>query len=192
MNFGVTIPALAQQVLHTDATGYGFLMTASGLGSLVAALGIAFSGRSRPVLAPLGAILLGISLALAAVLQVYIPALIAMLFVGFGAIGMAATANTTIQLVVPDELRGRVMSVYATVFVGSTPFGGLAMGWIASVFGVPASLAVGGIGALVTGLLAFAWMRRIRGDELFSPTTLPAPSAVLPAVGAVPAAARPR
>ena len=48
---------------------------------------------------------------------------------------MAATANTTIQLAVPDELRGRVMSVYTTVFVGSTPFGGLLMGWIAPASG---------------------------------------------------------
>ena len=55
-----------------------------------------------------------------------------MLFVGFGAIAMAATANTTIQLAVPDELRGRVISVYTTVFVGSSPVGALLMGWIAS------------------------------------------------------------
>ncbi len=190
MNFGVTIPALAQQVLHTDATGFGFLMTASGLGSLVAALAIAFSGRSRPVLAPLGAILLGVALAVAAVLQVYALALVAMVFVGLGAIGMAATANTTIQLAVPDELRGRVISVYTTVFAGSVPIGGLFMGWIASVFGVPASLAVGGTGALLTGLVALVWMRRIRGDAWFSATTTT--PARQPSGGALPAGARPR
>jgi MFS family permease len=189
MNFGVTIPALAQEVLHTDATGFGFLMTASGIGSLVAALGIAFSGQSRPVLAPLGAILLGVALTLAAVLQVFALAMIALLFVGFGAIGMAATANTTIQLAVPDELRGRVMSVYTTVFVGSAPAGALLMGWIASAFGVPASLVVGGIGAAITGAIMFAWMRRIRGARLFSPTS----GAVRPAPGGgIVVPARPR
>jgi MFS family permease len=189
MNFGVTIPALAQEVLHTDATGFGFLMTASGIGSLVAALAIAFSGQSRPALAPLGAILLGVALTVAAVLQVFALAMIALLFVGFGAIGMAATANTTIQLAVPDELRGRVMSVYTTVFVGSAPAGALLMGWIASAFGVPASLVVGGIGAAITGAVMLVWMRRIRGARLFAPTS----GAVRPAPGSgIVVPARPR
>ncbi|HYO41837.1 MAG TPA: MFS transporter [Candidatus Limnocylindrales bacterium] len=173
MNFGVTIPALAREVLRTDATGYGFLMTATGVGSLVAALGIAFSGRSRPVIIPIGALILGGALMAAAVTQVFWLALFAMLFVGFGAIGMAATANTTVQLAVPDELRGRVISVYTTVFVGSTPIGGLLMGWIASRFGVETSLAVGGVGCLVTGVVMFAWLRRIRGAELFAASVPP-------------------
>jgi hypothetical protein len=82
---------------------------------------------------------------------------------------MAATANTTIQLAVPDELRGRVISVYTTVFVGSTPLGGLLMGWIASSVSVEASLVVGGVGCLVVGSLSLAWLRRIRGAALFAP-----------------------
>src|SRR3954467_15233406 len=158
MNFGVVIPALAREVLHTDATGYGFLMTATGIGSLVAALGIAFSGRSRPLLIPLGALVLGIGLALAAVFQAFALTILAMVLVGLGAIAMAATANTTIQLSVPDELRGRVISVYTTVFVGSTPIGGLLMGWIASAYGVPASLAVAGVGSVVAGGMSLWWL----------------------------------
>jgi predicted MFS family arabinose efflux permease len=118
---------------------------------------------------PLGALILGAALVAAAFIDVYAFALVAMLFVGFGAIGMAATANTTIQLAVPDELRGRVISVYTTVFVGSTPIGGLLMGWMASAFSVEASLIVGGIGCLVVGSLSFAWLRRIRGAALFAP-----------------------
>jgi MFS family permease len=174
MNFGVTIPALADEVLHTDATGFGFLMTATGIGSLVAALGIAFSGRSRPVFVPLGAMILGLALTAAAFIVWYPLALVAMLFVGFGAIGMAATANTTVQLAVPDELRGRVISVYTTVFVGSTPVGGLVMGAIASAYGVPASMVVGGVGSIAIGFAAFVWLRRIRGAELYAPTVVPA------------------
>jgi MFS family permease len=162
MNFGVIIPALARDVLHTDAAGFGFLMAASGLGSLTAALGIAFSGRSRTAIIAGGAVVLGLAEVAAAVVGVFPLAMIAMAFVGFGAISMAATANATIQLAVPDELRGRVISVYTTVFVGSTPFGGLLMGWIASRFGVEASLAVGGIACAVIGGLAFVWLRRIR------------------------------
>ena len=182
MNFGVTIPALADQVLHTDATGYGFLMAASGIGSLVAALGIAFSGRSRPAFVPLGAIILGVALAAASAVHVYPLALLAMLFVGFGAIGMAATANTTVQLAVPDALRGRVVSVYTTVFVGSTPVGALLMGWLAATFGVDVSLLVAGLFCLATGVLVLVWLRRIRGADLFKAAVpvrregLPAPT----------------
>ena len=162
MNFNVVIPALARDVLHTDASGYGFLMAASGIGSLVAALGIAFSGRSRPAIIAGGAMLLGLAELAAAVIHLFPLAMVAMAFVGLGAIAMAATANTTIQLVVPDALRGRVLSVYTTVFAGSTPFGGLLMGWIASQFGVEASLAVAGISCLLVGLAAYVWLRRIR------------------------------
>ena len=96
-----------------------------------------------------------------------------MLFVGMGAISMAATANTTIQLAVPDELRGRVISVYTTVFVGSTPLGGLVTGWLASTLGVPASLAISGAGCLVSGGIVLLWLRRIqarRGVALAAPS----------------------
>lgn len=162
MNFPVIIPALAREVLRTDATGFGFLMTATGIGSLAAALGIAFSGRAAPALIPAGAIVLGAALLAAASIHAFVPALVAMGFVGFGAIGMAATANTTVQLAVPDVLRGRVISVYTTVFVGSTPLGGLLAGWLASRLGVEAAVAIGGIGSLAVGLAGLAWLRRIR------------------------------
>jgi MFS family permease len=162
MNFGVIIPALARDVLHTDATGYGFLMTASGIGSLAAALTIAFSGRSLPIVVPAGATVLGLGLISAALVHAFPVALLIMGFVGLGAIGMAATANTTIQLAVPDHLRGRVISVYTTVFIGSTPAGGLLMGAIASSFGVDVSLVVAGVTCVVTGFAGFVWLRRIR------------------------------
>jgi MFS family permease len=166
MNFGVIIPALARDVLHVGPSGYGFLMAASGIGSLVAALSIAFSGRATPAVIAGGALLLGVAEIAAAMIHVFPLALVAMALVGFGAIGMAATANTVIQLAVPNELRGRVMSVYTTVFVGSTPIGGLLMGWIASRYGVEVSLAVGGIACVVLGLIAVLWLRRIPAARL--------------------------
>jgi MFS family permease len=178
MNFGVMIPALADQVLHTDATGFGFLMTATGVGSLVAALGIAFSGRSRPAVVPLGALVLGLALIVTSLVGAYGPTLVALGFVGLGAIGMAATANTTVQLAAPDELRGRVVSVYTTVFVGSTPIGGLLIGWLASSFGVDVSLVVAGTACVLAGTVSLAWLRRIRGADLLRPAK------VAPAAGA--------
>jgi predicted MFS family arabinose efflux permease len=187
MNFPVIIPPFTEQVLHSDATGYGFLMAASGLGSLVAALYIAFSPRSRTMLIAGGAILVGVAEIALATAHLFSVSLLLMFLVGLGAIAMAATANTTIQLAVPDRLRGRTMAVYTTVFAGSTPIGGLLMGWIASRYGVAESLAAGGIACAAIGLAAFAWLRRARADALVEAKARQAAGA-----GTAPAAARPR
>ena len=162
MNFQVTIPPFARATLGGDAADFGFLMTATGLGSVAAALWLASRRRPSPWLIPAGAALLGAALILIAVLPRIAVALPALTLAGFGAIGMAATGNTTIQTVVPDELRGRVMSVYTTVFAGSTPIGAIFAGAIASAASPVASLAAGGVGTLAVGLLGLAWLRRHR------------------------------
>jgi predicted MFS family arabinose efflux permease len=160
MNFTVLIPAFAQQDLGSDASGYGFLMAASGVGSLLAAMRLVFGGRPRPIRLATGAILLGVSSVLLAVDRNFAIALGLMMLIGFGSILMAATGNTTIQLAVPDQLRGRVMSVYTTAFSISVPVGGLAMGAVASAAGVTFAIALGGVLSLLIGLAALAWGRR--------------------------------
>jgi MFS family permease len=165
MNFQVVIPPLAQDVLGSDAAGYGFLMTASGIGALAAAVALVVAGKPRPSRIALGAIALGLaSIALAS--TTWFPlSLLLMAPIGAGGIAMAATANATIQLAVPDGLRGRVMSVYTTVFSASMPIGGLLMGAIASTLGILEAIAIGGVLSLLTGVVAFVWYRRIRSRE---------------------------
>jgi len=177
MNFSVVIPPLAEDVLHSGATGYGFLMAASGLGSLLAALALAFRGAARPAFIGIGAMILGVAEIALGWSTVFALSMVLMFAVGFGAILMAATVNTTIQLAVPDALRGRVMSVYTTIFAGSTPIGGPVMGGIASLFGIAISLAVGGVLSLAVGGGALAWMRRGGHDRMprQSVTRAPAP-----------------
>jgi MFS family permease len=179
MNFQVVIPPLTEEILHSDATGYGFLMAASGLGSLVAALFIAFSPRSRVGLIAGGAILLGAAELALGFSGSFGLSLALMFFVGLGAISMAATANTTIQLAVPDQLRGRTMAVYTTVFAGSTPIGGLLMGFIASKAGVAEAMVIGGVLCAVIGGVAFAWIRRNRAASAIATRgdTRPVPGA---------------
>ncbi|MES2210840.1 MAG: MFS transporter [Chloroflexota bacterium] len=160
MNFSVLIPPLAKDVLRVGATGYGFLMAATGLGSLVAAISIAFGRSNRVMLIGVGATLTGVAELVLAASGSMALSLVAMLLTGFGAIAMAATANTTIQLTVPDELRGRVMSVYTTVFAGSTPVGGLVAGALASRLGVAEAIAIGAVLSLIVGLVVLAWYRR--------------------------------
>jgi MFS family permease len=161
MNWSVLAPPLAQDVLHSDASGFGFLMSAAGIGSLIAALGVAFGARSRPAAMVWGAILLGVAGVVVGVSRSFPVSLVAMLAAGFGMIAMAATANSAIQLTVPDRLRGRVMSVYTTVFAGSTPIGGLLLGAVASRFGVPTAFIAGGIVTVAVGLWAALWMRSL-------------------------------
>jgi MFS family permease len=165
MNFQVLMPPLADHVLDVGAAGYGFLMAASGIGSTAAALWVAFQHRLSPRPIVLGAIALGLASIVVALSTSFALSLLAMVIVGAGAIGMAVTANTTIQLNVPDELRGRVMSLYTTVFAGSVPVGGLLMGWIASTWGVPTALLVGALLTLAVGLAAWTWLARIRRSE---------------------------
>ena len=162
MNFQVTIPPYARDVLAGNAAAFGFLMTASGLGSVAAALYLATRRHPSPWAIATGATMLGAGLLLAAAVPVYAVALPALAFAGFGAIWMAANGNTLIQATVPDELRGRVISVYTTVFAGSTPFGALFAGFLASRWGAAAALAVGGILTIVVGVGALAWLRRHR------------------------------
>jgi MFS family permease len=160
MNFSVIIPPYAEDVLHSGAAGYGFLMAASGVGSLLAALWLAFGGGAQVRRIAYGAILLGIGEVALGLSGSYPVSLLLMVGVGFGGILMAATANTTMQLAVPDGLRGRVMSVYTTIFAGSTPIGGPLMGGLASAFGVAISLAIGGVLAVVVGFGSLVWIRR--------------------------------
>jgi MFS family permease len=184
MNFNVLIPAFAQGELGSDAAGFGFLMAASGIGSLLAAMRLVFGGRPRPVRLVTGALILGLASVALAVTRVYPAALGLMVLIGFGSILMAATGNTTIQLSVPDQLRGRVMSVYTTVFSASVPIGGLAFGAAASAFGVSVALALGGVLTLVIALGALAWGRAGAFELTENTATV--------AAGALPVAARVR
>lgn len=154
LNFGVLVPLLARDVLGGGAETYGFLMAATGIGSLAAALQVAFGGRPTLRLLVLGAAVIGCALLGVGVSRSVVLTLALMTILGWGLIAMAATANTLIQLSVPDELRGRVMSVYVTVFAGSTPVGGLISGAVAALAGVPAAFVLGGLLALAIAVVA--------------------------------------
>jgi MFS family permease len=166
MNFSVIIPPLAQDVLHSDAAGYGFLMTASGLGALLAAVVLVIGGKPRQIRIGAGAVVLGVASVLLAISTSFPLSLLLMLPVGAGGIAMAATANATIQLAVPDGLRGRVMSVYTTAFSASVPIGGLLAGALASSLGIPLTVGLGGALSLLVGAVALVWWQRIKATTL--------------------------
>ena len=162
INFNVTVPAMAGTVLHAGAAGYGFLQASQGVGALTAALAIAFSARPSVRVLFGGGIALGLLEVLFAVSRFFPLSMLLMFGLGAATISMGATANTLVQLAVPDQLRGRVMSVYTTVFAGSTPIGGPITGWLAATWGVPLSVGLGGALAAVTGIAGGIYVLRRR------------------------------
>lgn len=161
MNYQVLIPLFARAVLHRGASGYGFLMSALGLGSLLAALTLALAGR-QPRLGRVVAAAAGFSLLQLAVAASHTYALTLALLVAAGYCGVLfmATANTIVQTASPPELRGRVMSLYITLFAGSTPIGSLAIGALAHAYGAPPAMAIGaGISALGSAYGLQRWWR---------------------------------
>lgn len=169
MNFNVIIPPLARLTLKIGAPGLGVLMAAVGLGSLTGALIVAALREPRRYMVVVGGGLLGCFSVAAGVaasrsesLAVPLTAL-ALFGAGFGAISMAATANASIQTTTPAALRGRVMSVYTTVFAGSTPIGGLATGAVVAALGATGALEVAGVLAMAAAAFAaYRWRATIR------------------------------
>lgn len=166
MNFNVWVPMLASDSFGSGAGAYGLLFAAMGVGSLIGALTLAMFGRkpsrARMLGAAIGLGVVEILLAIAAAVPMSIAVGMACLAIaGFASSNAMATANTTVQTTADDELRGRVMAVYMTVFAGTMPFGALISGAIADRFGVHVAV---GIGGLVTTLAAIAigWVQRER------------------------------
>lgn len=137
------MPVFARDVLHVGSSGLGLLMAASGAGALVGALLFAAYGErieQQGRFMIVTATMFGVMLALFAI-SPWLPLslLLVALTSGFSAVYMAQN-NTVIQLMVSDEYRGRVMSVYLMTF-GLMPFGTLPMGALAEIFGAPATVA---------------------------------------------------
>ena len=154
------MPVFARDVLGDAAGGYGSLLTAVGLGGLAGALSLA--ALSRRV--PRGRLLVTASLGFAALLVLFAltrslaVAQAVLLATGFTMIVSGALSNSLLQEVVPDALRGRVMSLYSLLVIGlPLTVGALAAGRVASVVGVP--WVVGGAGAAVFGFAALMFYR---------------------------------
>ena len=154
----VLMPVVARDVIHTDARGYGLLMAAVGVGAMLGALALALAGhRVRKGAALLeGGAAFGVLLAGFAAARSLGVALLLLGLAGCAMIVTTALANTMLQAIVPDELRGRVMACYAFVFVGMAPPGAFLAGVVAEHRGAPTAIALGGIGCLIAMAVA-AW-----------------------------------
>jgi len=151
MSYVVLMPVFAQEVLHSGPRGLGLLMASTGCGSLLGALMLAARQESRGIgrFAYFGVLCFGGSLILFALSSnLWLSALL-LVPVGFSMIVSMAAANTMLQTLCPDELRGRVMALYSMVFMGMAPFGALLSGSLAHLIGAPATVAAGGAACIV-------------------------------------------
>lgn len=163
INYSVLVPLIARDVLHEGAHGFGFLMAALGGGAVAGALALALVGGGRPplgILVGAAIVVSGATMALAAVRHFWL-ATVVLLVIGCSQILFTASCNTTLQVTVPDGVRGRMMSLYALVFVGVTPIGSFLVGSISETLGVSAACGVGGgLGLLFVLALTARWRRR--------------------------------
>ena len=168
--FQVTLPVVARQTFHGGSATYGFLTAAMGVGAVLGGLVTAARGRTGLRHFTLAGSLFGVAIGAAALAPVLAVELVALAAVGWASVTFIATGNTTLQLQSEPTMRGRVMSLWAVAFQGTTPIGGPLIGWVVAMASARIGLGVGAFSCLVAagiGLIAMAKLgilrRRSRG-----------------------------
>lgn len=149
------LPVFAGEVFRRGAQGLGLLVGASGIGALTAALGIAAKGsiNDNKKFMAIAGICFSLALLVFSISRVFSVSLVVIAFAGWGMVSYLASANSYIQISVPDELRGRVMSVYSFVFIGLVPIGNSIMGTSADRIGTTNAVAAGSIICIIASLI---------------------------------------
>jgi len=154
-NFSVLIPLQAHRTYRGSGMELGWLYAALGLGAFLGAIAMA-NRQTLPTLRRLAgfSVAFGVFLAVAGWAPTFVLGLIAMVPVGYASMLFAITANSTLQRFTRADMRGRVMALYTTIFLGSTAIGGPITGWVAEHWGAPATFVASGAVAVAAGLLA--------------------------------------
>jgi len=160
------MPFFAKEVFHGDSRTLGMLIGAGGLGAVVGMIHLAMRPSIRGLLSLLAwtSAIAGASLAAFSFSSSLWLALPLITLTGLGIMLTAAATNTVLQSIVPDELRGRVASLYVVSFLGISPLGSLAAGWIAEHIGAQATLVAGGTCALAAALAYAITLPSIRRE----------------------------
>jgi MFS family permease len=159
-NFQVLLPLFAKFTWHGTASTYALLTTAMGIGSVCGALAAGARNRVTPALLAGSALLFGAAELGAALAPTLLMQALILAPLGAASVTFAAGVNSSLQLAAGSASRGRVMSLYSVVFLGSTPIGAPVIGWLAQVYGPRAGLVVGALAALATGAAAAWWLNR--------------------------------
>jgi MFS family permease len=161
-NFQVVLPLLARFSFDGGAGAYAVLVSAMGIGSLVGALVTGARGRTGHTLIAAAALTFGAGAALAATMPSLALEVPALAILGAAAVTFAATINSTLQLAVEPAMRGRVMSLYSVVLLGSTPIGAPLTGWLSQAYDPRVALILAAIAGLSAAWAARAALERAR------------------------------
>lgn len=164
MPYAILMPIFARNILKVGASGLGILMAATGIGALIGALSLASLGnyphKGRLVLG--GGVLFSLFAMCFSLCRVFPLCLVLLVGLGGSMIAQTATINSLLQMIVPDHLRGRVMSVFTFMFMGMMPFGSLQAGIVAGRFGAPFAVFLGGAVLLICVLFVHWRVPEIR------------------------------
>jgi len=162
-NFQVVLPLLAKFSFESGAMTYAALVSAMAVGSIAGALVNGHRGRTGPRLIAGGALAFGVSALLAAAMPSLALEILMLALLGAASVTFAATINSTLQLAVTPEMRGRVMALYSVVFLGSTPIGAPLTGWLAQNYDPRVALLLAGLSGLAAAWIAHLSFTHIRG-----------------------------
>jgi MFS family permease len=167
MALGTLMPAWSVKILHGNAATNGMLFSARGVGSLIGALAIASLGRVsiRGKLITAGSLFFPVFISLFALVHLLPASLLLMVFIGFASIFVLNLSNAAIQSITPDNLRGRVMGVYSTVFMGSIPLGAIFLGTMAEYAGEANAAFLSAAAAFLVACLVWFFVPKIRTLE---------------------------
>jgi MFS family permease len=150
------LPVFARDIFHIGATGLGVMNALSGIGAMIGTLLLVLAStrlkRGGRML-----IILCIIAGLTSLLFAFTPnihiALLLLVVMGSCTVVSMTITNTTLQAMAPEEIRGRVISIYVMITFGLAPLGSLVAGWVAQAIGAPATLAIGGSLCALTALI---------------------------------------
>jgi MFS family permease len=165
-SFAAQMPWFAREAFHGDSSTLGALVGAAGFGAVSGMVYLASRPDIRGLLRLAGMMsaMSGAALVVFSLSRSLWLALPALYLVGMGSMLVAASTNTVLQSIVPDELRGRVASLYVMSFLGISPLGALAAGSVAERVGPPATLAGCGVLALVAAAVYASQYPNIRRE----------------------------
>jgi len=164
-NFQVVLPMLARFSFEGGAGVYAVLVSAMGVGSVAGALVTGAHGRTGPGLIGGAALAFGATALLAAAAPGLAVEILALALLGAAAVTFAATINSTLQLAVEPQMRGRVMALYSVVFLGSTPIGGPLTGWLSQTYDPRFALLLAATSGLAAAWAAHISFARIRTNK---------------------------
>jgi MFS family permease len=161
-NFNVVVPLVAEFVLKAGPGQFGLLTSALGAGSLVAALAIASAGRQDASRLLIWAGAFSVLLLVLGISRNYWVDIAILASLGITGVALMTGANTTLQLCAPDELRGRIISIFILLQAGSTPIGGLMVGWLSESFGVASAVIIQAVCCMLGVGIGAAYFVRTR------------------------------